>query len=59
MIEDGKKGRAVKSFTVAGNFFDLLKKITAVGNEIEEHCPGYTRYLCPDVLLCDMKVAGK
>ena len=59
MIENGKKGRAVKSFTVAGNFFDLLKKITAVGNEIEEHCPGYTRHLCPDVLLCDMKVAGK
>jgi hypothetical protein len=38
---------------------DLLKKIHAVGNEIEEHGPAYTRYLSPDVLLCDMKVAGK
>ena len=59
LIENGKQGRALKSFTVAGNFFDLLKKITAVGNEIEEHGPGYTRYLSPDVLAQGMKVAGK
>ena len=59
LVEGGKKGRALKSFTVAGNFFDLLKKVTALGNEIEEHGPGYTRYLSPDVLLSDMKVAGK
>lgn len=59
LIEDGKQGRALKSFTVAGNIFDLLKKITAVGNEIEPHGPGYTRYLCPDVLAEGMKVAGK
>ncbi len=59
LIEGGKQGRALKSFTVAGNFFDLLKKITAVGNEIEPHGPGYTRYLCPDVLVEGMKVAGK
>jgi len=59
LIENGGQGRALKSFTVAGNFFDLLKKITAVGNEIEEHGPGYTRYLSPDVLAEGMKVAGK
>lgn len=59
LVENGKQGRAIKSFTVAGNFLDLLKKIHAVGNEIEEHGPAYTRYLSPDVLLCDMKVAGK
>ena len=27
MIRDGKKAEAVKSFTVAGNFYELLKKI--------------------------------
>ncbi len=59
LIENGKQGRALKSFTVAGNIFDLLKKITAVGNVIEPHGPGYTRYLCPDVLAEGMKVAGK
>lgn len=59
LIENGKQGKALKSFTVAGNFFDLLKKITAIGNEIEEHGPGYTRYLSPDVLVQDVKVAGK
>ena len=59
LVENGKKGRALKSFTVAGNFFDLLKKITAVGCDIEEHCPAYTRYLSADVLVKEMKVAGK
>ena len=59
MIEGGVKTKAVKSFTVAGNFFDLLQRISAVGNEIEEHCPSYTRYLSPDVLVRGMKVAGK
>ena len=56
LVENGKQGRALKSFTVAGNFFDLLQRITAVGNEIEEHCPSYTRYLSPDVLVRGMKV---
>lgn len=59
LIEDGKQGKALKAFTVAGNFFDLLKKVIALGNEYDERGPGYTRHLCPDVLVKDMQVAGK
>ena len=30
MVEDGKKTTFVKSFHVAGNFYDLLKNITEI-----------------------------
>ncbi len=60
MIRDGKKAEAVKSFTVAGNFFDLLKGIAALGDRIEERVnPGFTSFGSPDVLLKDMSIAGK
>ena len=32
MIENGKKTRRVKSFTVAGNFYELLKNIACVAD---------------------------
>jgi len=60
MIRGGKKCEAVKSFTVAGNFFDLLKSITALGNEIEKGVnPGFTSFGSPDVLVPNMSIAGK
>ncbi|MDE6281441.1 MAG: TldD/PmbA family protein, partial [Oscillospiraceae bacterium] len=33
LIEDGKKGAPVRSFTVAGNFFSLLRGIIAVADD--------------------------
>ena len=60
MIRDGKKAEAVKGFTVAGNFFDLLKNITALGNKLERGVvTGLTGFCSPDVLVPDMSVAGK
>ncbi len=60
MIRDGKKAEAVKSFTIAGNFFELLKNIAALGDRIEAGVnPGFTSFGSPDVLLCDMSIAGK
>lgn len=59
MIEDGKKGRAVKSFTVAGNFYTLLKKITAVGSELELRSRGITSFSSPCVCVDGLTVAGK
>ena len=60
MIEDGKLGRAVRSFTVAGNFFDMIKKISAVGDKLELGVPtGFTSFGSPDVLIPDMSVAGE
>ena len=60
MIRDGKKCEAVKGFTVAGNFFDLLKSISALGNKLERGVvTGFTGFCAPDVLVPDMSIAGK
>ena len=60
LIKDGKKAEAVKGFTVAGNFFDLLMSISALGNKLERGVAmGFTGFCSPDVLVPDMSVAGK
>ena len=60
MIENGQKTTAVKSFTVAGNFYQLLKNITAVANN--SHLPtamGMTAFGAPDTLVEGLSIAGK
>ena len=57
MIENGKKTTAVKSFTVAGNFYDLLKNITAVASNLE--LPGMASFGAPSVLVEGLSIAGK
>jgi len=60
MIEDGKKTTHVKSFTVAGNFYELLKNIEAVANN--SHLPsamGKTAFGAPSTLVSGLSVAGK
>ena len=60
LIKDGKKAGPIKSFTVAGNFFELLKKIDALSDEVKWGIPGgFTVFGSPDVLIRDMSVAGK
>lgn len=60
MIENGKLGRPVKSFTIAGNFFELLKQIDTLGNEVKFGISGGpTMFGSPDVYIPDMSVAGK
>ena len=49
-----------KGFTVAGNFFELLKNISALGDKLERGvATGFTGFCSPDVLVPDMSVAGK
>ena len=60
LIKDGKKAGPIKSFTVAGNFFELLKNIDSLANEVKWGIPGgFTVFGSPDVLIKDMSVAGK
>ncbi len=60
LIKDGKKAGPIKSFTVAGNFFDMLKAIDSLSNEVKWGIPGgFTVFGSPDVLIKDMSVAGK
>ena len=59
VVRDGKRAEPVKSFTVAGNFFDLLKDIDRLGNEVHWGMPATTAFGSPDVLVRGMSVAGK
>lgn len=59
LIRDGKRGAPVKTFTIAGNFFDLLKQIDDLGNQVEFGFPGgFTVFASPDVLIRGISVAG-
>ena len=57
MIEGGKKTTAVKSFTVAGNFYDLLKNITAIASNLE--MPGMGSLGAPSIRVDGLSIAGK
>ena len=60
VIRDGKRAEPVKSFTVAGNFFELLKEIDLLGNEIKWGIPGsFTVFGSPNVVVRRMSIAGK
>ena len=60
LIENGQKTERIKGFTVAGNFFDLMKKITAVADDTELPMPlGMTAFGSPTVLVSELSIAGK
>ncbi len=59
-IRGGKICEAIKSFTVAGNFFDLLKNIKDVANDLSFGLPsGFTVFGAPSILVPDMSIAGE
>ena len=60
MIEGGVKTKAVKSFTVADNFYDLLKNVPALANNCElPMAMGMTAFGSPSVRVDGLSIAGK
>ncbi len=60
LIEDGKKGRPIKTFTIAGNFYELLMSVSHIGDKTEYGIPGgYTVFASPALLVRGISVAGK
>ena len=60
MIRDGKKADYVKSFTVAGNFYQVLKNIEALADNCQlPMAMGMTAFGSPSVLVSGLTVAGK
>ncbi len=60
MIENGEKTKFVKSFTVAGNFYELLKNIVALADNCQlPNAMGMTAFGAPSVLVEGLSVAGK
>ncbi|MCL2213155.1 MAG: TldD/PmbA family protein [Oscillospiraceae bacterium] len=52
VVTGGKRGQPVEQITIAGNFFEFLKNIAAVGSDLREDC------LSPSVLVKGVSVAG-
>ena len=55
LVENGQVVRAVNQITIAGNFFDLLKNIIAVGDDLEF---GAGCFASPTLLAEGLSVAG-
>lgn len=60
LIENGKKTKRIKGFTVAGNFYELLKKIVAAAdNTCLPRALGMTAFGAPSVLVESLSIAGE
>ena len=60
LIENGVKTTHVKAFTVAGNFFDLLRNITGIADNVKlPRAMGVTAFGAPSILVEGLSVAGK
>lgn len=59
-ITDGKRGSAVHNITISGNFFDLLREICLIGDDLRLSQPsGFTCFGSPCVMVKNMSIAGK
>ena len=58
-IENGRRAAPVNQITVAGNFYDLLQDIEAVGGDLEFRAPGVSCFGSPSLLVKGLSVAGK
>lgn len=60
LIKDGQKAHVIKNFTVSGNFYELLKKIALIGDDIRHSSPsGGCTFGAPTVMVEGLSVAGK
>ena len=57
LVEDGKKTRPVKNFTIADNFFQMLRKVDALGDKVKFSLTSSVG--APEVLFTDVSVSGK
>ena len=58
LIEGGKKGRPVEQITVAGNFYDVIKSIKSVGNDIINLPSGEAEFFTPSVYVGELAISG-
>lgn len=58
-FEGGRRTKPVKSITVSGNFFSLLKEIERVGGDLEFIMTGNGKCGAPSVLVRGMSIAGE
>ncbi len=59
LIENGKKGRPVEQITVAGNFYDVIKSIKSVGNDMINVPSGEGEFFTPSVYVGSLAISGE
>lgn len=60
LIEGGNLTKPISSFTIAGNFFELLENIENIANNLKMDIPvGTTVFGSPSVLVSSLSAAGK
>lgn len=59
VIRDGKLCEPVNQITIADNFFDVLMKVEALGNDVEYTSPEATHTQSPSLLIPDVSIAGE
>ena len=59
LITEGKRGRPVEQITISGNFYDLMMKITDVGNDMINIPGSRGEFFCPSVIIKDISIAGE
>ena len=59
LVENGRCTRPVHSFTVAGNFFELLKAVDGVADNVEMALSAVSCTAAPDLLVRGLSVAGE
>ncbi|MFR8087027.1 MAG: TldD/PmbA family protein [Lachnospirales bacterium] len=60
IIQNGMKAEAVTSFTISGNFFDMLKQIQEIGSDLQFQMPrGFTMVGAPSIWVGKLSVAGE
>ena len=58
-VKGGRLAEAVIQITVAGNFYELLMGIEAVGGDLDFHAPCASCFGSPSLLIKALSVAGK
>lgn len=59
LVEDGKIARPVDQITIAGNFFQLLQDVEAIGSDLEFGGPGMGGNVgAPSLIVTKLAVAG-
>jgi PmbA protein len=59
LIENGKKSKPVNQITVSGNFFDMIKSIEMIGNDLRFGLPAGSYFGAPSLKISELSIAGK
>ena len=59
MIRDGKKAEPINQITIADNFFEILKKVEYLADDIDYMAPDASHCQSPSLLIPDVSVSGE